>query len=283
MRFKPGAVDRRFVLKVGLAAVIQHFLPSCTLQGDVPSRDKEGEKKFAIKLWGDKVKINQFKLDEVHALSLVFMKFCLEPDVLILPPNFPGFSERWGPLFGVADPDSISLSSLHFTNPSFPGQHLLVAFHEFSHVILYDYHDFRRMELSDLFKLLSKKSSIERLAAVLLFNIANTYNKENGIFRIFDESSYFKDKYGTKSNHFGHPYSNHQELFASALTVFRFFPEEFLERLNELELNERKLVSSIASCILRILEHRSSASEDLVELLPEFYKIKSEAGKLVID
>jgi hypothetical protein len=61
------------------------------------------------------------------------------------------------------------------------------------------------------------------------------YGRMNeALFVVFDESSYFNVREG-----WGHPTSNPSELFASAATVLRFRPDEFIRKASSLNAQER--------------------------------------------
>ncbi len=76
----------------------------------------------------------------------------------------------------------------------------------------------------------------------LLFNVMSEIGwiKEEGekhaFYSVFDESSYLG-----QSLEIGHPYDTPSELGASAITVMRYFPNEFIKKMDELKRADLKL------------------------------------------
>ncbi|MBI5051622.1 hypothetical protein HZC08_02575, partial [Candidatus Micrarchaeota archaeon] len=73
----------------------------------------------------------------------------------------------------------------------------------------------------------------------------------------------------------GHPYSNEMELFASALTVFRFFPKQFVEYFDSSGEERKKVVAAAGLEVIRIVEKMAPDPEVARELLPEVEMIKT--------
>lgn len=69
---------------------------------------------------------------------------------------------------------------------------------------------------------------------------------KNTVFGIFDESTYLEGSACTT----GHPYDNNGELFASATTCMRLFPEEFMRRYNQLDAEQQSVAKDGLSKII---------------------------------
>ncbi|MEK6979514.1 MAG: hypothetical protein AABW86_04795 [Candidatus Micrarchaeota archaeon] len=95
-------------------------------------------------------------------------------------------------------------------------------------------------------------------------------------FAMFDESNYM-----TKGVRLGHPYTHPTELFASALTVFRFYPREFIARYELLSDEIRGVVREAALFILDALEVADNGRGKVSILIPEYelLKVVLEAGQ----
>ena len=74
---------------------------------------------------------------------------------------------------------------------------------------------------------------------------------------------------------YGHPYGNYDEMFASALTVFRFFPDEFINRYEKLGGDIKKAVRNAANSVLNVVETVNTDEAALQTLLPEYRTLKT--------
>jgi hypothetical protein len=92
-------------------------------------------------------------------------------------------------------------------------------------------------------------SNLEYILAIVKSKVSKHH--ESVVFRIFDESTYYpNDAEG------GHPYHGCGELFASASTVMRFKPKEFLWEVSKLKESEKKPVLDAARFVVRqYIEH----------------------------
>jgi hypothetical protein len=180
----------------------------------------------------------------------------------------------------IYEENRIELASKNFTNPLFPNEGIITAFHELSHVIVKEivFDEDQRLNqiLFEVFKVLNDKSGIKvfsRYSIPPKEEIKAVEKLEDNVyFSIFDESFYIKKVYRIETL-LGHPYDDYSELFASALTVLRFFPNEFIQRYNQLNPEQRKVVAKVVRTIFKILEsilkYKDRSSEDIKELLPQ--------------
>lgn len=104
------------------------------------------------------------------------------------------------------------------------------------------------------------------------------------LIRIFDESSYVhstKDFFDLKKHDpMGHPYENYNEFFASAMTVLRYFSDQFLENYKGLKDEEKHLVKPTVQVIFDIIRYKNKKTkkgEPVCELIiPAFKKIQAD-------
>lgn len=79
-------------------------------------------------------------------------------------------------------------------------------------------------------------------------------------------------------------YRSVEALFGSALAVFRFFPEQFLDRFNKMKPDEQREVSQIGKTVLDYLASYARAGElrgqlDLVRAVPAYHVLQTEFMK----
>lgn len=167
------------------------------------------------------------------------------------------------------------MPSIIFTNPKFSNEGIIKLFHELCHSIflksiLYNQNNPRlNMELYNAYKTLIKESGLANLILISKLTGPLKEIEDNDYFSIFDESSYIS---GIDIS-YGHPYSDHNELFASALTVFRYFPDEFIERYRKLSSDKQKVIGEVVKTIFSVLE--SINSDNINNLLPKYNSLKN--------
>jgi hypothetical protein len=173
----------------------------------------------------------------------------------------------------------ILLSSDLFTNPRFEYDGPLVLFHEYAHAIVDSIiqrssGDFREYDrLIQAYRGLLATAGLSFPVRQLLETALATPSQnleDNPYFSIFDESSYLGKEV---AEGFGHPYDNPTELFASALTVLRYFPERFLVRYQSMEPAKRVAVKAVVEVVVQILSSRNRRVMD--QLLPQLSTIRA--------
>jgi len=202
-------------------------------------------------------------LQKLHQLHRVFDKFTFPPKVYIF--EVEDEESRGGSYGG----DKIELPSNIFTCPIFSNEGITKLFHELSHsvvdAIISNTRDQRANRiLFTAYEQLVRKAGWKIPVPTFSLLGAPEEIENNPYFSIFDESSYVKKV----QKNYGHPYSDHNELFASALTVFRFFPYEFVQRYNQLASGQ-KVVASVVRAIFDALESINPKREDINDLLPQ--------------
>lgn len=82
----------------------------------------------------------------------------------------------------------------------------------------------------------------------LFFEFEKFGNMDEGdkLFGLFDESNYLD-----VDSKMGHPYDSPRELFASASTILKFFPKEFMENVSKLSEKEKELVIKVAHFVVK--------------------------------
>ena len=191
----------------------------------------------------------------VHPVSVVIIK--THPE------------KHTGAYFG--DRDRIEIPSSSFNNPEFENEGFIKLFHELGHAIR------KRISLRPdqeansalqaVYRNLVQEAGFDYWTSRLDFNV-DTENSP--YFSIFDESSYIPPH----PSPYGHPYTSPVELYAGALTVLRFFPDEFIERFKNLSSEGKEdAVRAVVRSFIYVLLLTNQGSKDLEELLPQYKKI----------
>ncbi len=124
-----------------------------------------------------------------------------------------------------------------------------VVLHETTHSFVYQLKS-KKPALAKYFE--GKFNELDRFGK---FSDATDIKTTEG-FRVFDESTYAEDIAKRTGTSGGHPYSNSEELFASASTVLQKFPAQFLSQLERLSKEEKNLAKEIAKFVIsRYLEN----------------------------
>jgi hypothetical protein len=213
-------------------------------------------------------------LKNLHQLHAVFNRFTIPSVVYIFEVTDP--KNRGG--INVIEENRIELPSIIFTNPIFTNEGLIVLTHELAHSIvkeiIYNKDQEANKRLFDAYAGLVKAAGWD----IPIPSFFNPALETSPYFTIFDESHYVKREEPQESyniHFYGHPYSDHTELFSSALTILRFFPSEFIQRYNQLNEEQRGLVKEVVGAILNALEFLNPNTGDIELLIPEYKSLKS--------
>ena len=233
------------------------------------------------------IPLEEMLLKELHEQHKVFDKFTAPYGVFILKSeklagmNDEDLEERMRGGYCNYDDSRIYLPSIIFTNPRFPNEGRMKMYHELAHVIMNsvinDDRDQRvNIALFSAYAELVKAAGYDiPMPTFSMFGPPDEI-ENNPCFSIFDESSYLK---GVAEQRFiqgyGHPYNSHNETFASALAVFRFFPDEFARRYEKLGGNVKKAVRNAANAVLNVVEAMNPDENALQTLLPEYRTLKT--------
>jgi hypothetical protein len=168
----------------------------------------------------------------------------------------------------------VTLHAREFLNPDVKGQAEQVACHEILHSKMrnsklqgpqleaYD-------KLREAFFALAKKVDQDRSSPT-----------DDPAFAIFREFSYYPHKPDKKVLiAAGHPWDNSDELFASAVTVFRYYAKDFLIRFEKLKPDVRLVAANGTRGILAFLRSMDSNPEDLKKLIPDISAIEKTIEK----
>lgn len=191
-------------------------------------------------------------IEEAEQIIKHFEKYQYMPQVVILDYEKSGI--KMGLLSQV-----VYLSSPLFTHPDPPNEGFLALHHELSHVLfaavrnnIVDQRLNGRM--FDTYKALvdsvSKSGQCGELAVPFAFSVRDCVGNSPQ-FSNLDEDTYMKRLNVSKGG--GHPHDNYDELFASSLTVFRYFPDQFLERFFESDPETKKAASKVLNNVVDIL------------------------------
>lgn len=208
------------------------------------------------------------KIIKIKHLFEPYVSFSIQVNVVLLKNHRSAFY--------LSDINRIMIPVKNFLNPEFKRQGVMGLFHELGHGFV-----FTLLRHKNLFvKKLIKKAYVDLVerAGFDVFKSRLDYNKtteSNPYFSIFDESSYI---FGYPSE-LGHPYSSVGELFASTLTVIRFFPQEFSKRFKTMSLKEQLAVKDVFDTLIWAILFVNPSEDDLNELLPEHRSIKEVIEK----
>ena len=218
------------------------------------------------------IPIDKAILKRIHEISESFDAFSNPLSIYIY--RFDGDEVMQG--YHLSGFDYNRIHSNHFLKPRFEDDGVLGIFHELAHGIMSD-------------KILSNKEQYSNQTLMKAYNrlrkasevyIGETPEDEfiitplSPYFNIFTESSYV-GHLAKKEVRAGHPWDNHNELFASALSVFRFFPYEFMHRYAELDEQKQDLIGKACKAVFGVLEFVNLNKKDLTRLLPKYEELKS--------
>ncbi|MBI4360104.1 MAG: hypothetical protein HY564_03350 [Candidatus Jacksonbacteria bacterium] len=171
--------------------------------------------------------------------------------------------------------ECVAMTDAYFVNPRYVDEGFQALYHECAHAMIA-----RIQSIEELLLPLHEVSSVYKQLSDL-GEYYNTHGVPRSPWDIFDESNYV----GYKEDTAGHPWSDYNELFASALTVFRFFPDAFIERARVLPNAEQKIASravhSIGGLFKKIAESNGSNPEKAIAgLIPEYETLIDAIKKL---
>lgn len=169
-------------------------------------------------------------------------------------------------------PREVVLPSLAFLDPLFPKEGESHTTHEILHVVEIQTHSTSyAKQHAQLQKAFDKfvTTGGYRPHTIAPLHLGTLDIEYNQLFSLVDESSYG----GKHPSWYGRPYSNHEELFASLLTVTRVFPDRFLDRLKQLSRVQKRAVAAAYFASINILLAIHSDKNDLKKLLPAHNRI----------
>lgn len=222
-------------------------------------KPKGDQKYFAVEVKSE-ADIGQANLDDIGAMAERFSPFIIVPDIFIYHTDD---EDQRG---GVYSPDShrVEFTSISFTDPLFEKEGETKAFHEISHALMQNrinYQEDQRPVLTmfDAYRKLVKAAGWG--VPVPGFGLLGPPDEieNNPYFRIFDESHYTPELKKSISN-YGHPYSSYNEMFASAMAIIHFFPNQFIANYNALKPKQKEPVRTIVQAVDAVL--RSFALEN---------------------
>jgi hypothetical protein len=168
----------------------------------------------------------------------------------------------------------VALSHREFTHPDVPGQAEQVACHEICHSIMYGS------------KFEGTQNEAYKKVREGFFNISKQADPgrekswNDPAFIIFREFSYYKVKPDAKKVlPAGHPWDNPDELFASAVTVFRYYSKDFVGQLEKLNPKTKTVVKEAAQNIFGLLRSMNPDPVVLKRFIPNIEAIEKAVGK----
>lgn len=163
--------------------------------------------------------------------------------------------------------DQVQVNSGCFTNEEFSEQGMQTVYHELAHSL--QDHGNEPSHLEEYLHVGDAYTVLKRASDPFLMGIS----EYSPLFKIFDESTYVLDS----NPDYGHPYDNQYELFASALTIFRFYPKEFAEKYQNLNTNNPHagLVRDAATAVLDVLQIiNPDKPNEMRKILPSYDRIR---------
>lgn len=163
---------------------------------------------------------------------------------------------------------SVKLGSASFTHNFFPGQGNWVAYHELAHLALLvlEYRD------PSLYRKAEQIHAHASLATLDGFLTNRMFN------HLFDEPEYVPRPDIDPNRPVSRPYDNVSELFASAMSVFRFSPDEFARRYLEMKQTagtEAAVAREMGIVVLDLLQGINPDEPKLMrKILPSYDKIR---------
>ncbi len=180
--------------------------------------------------------------------------------------------------------DEVHLSSVVFTKPLFPLEGTMRLYHELCHAALQklkvDTTDPRQMiSLYSAYEKIAKQSNCT-LPIKISFIGPPAFLEEDSLFTLFDESTYLNKLVGGEGiAEYGHPYSDYDELFASAMSVMRFFTEECISKYQKLRSADKRVAVKAGKIILNTFDYISQFAESFdpnvkIHVLPEYERLR---------
>ncbi|WP_121744863.1 hypothetical protein [Natronorubrum halophilum] len=99
--FDPDGTPEEYVFDVALVG-----------QGDVTLRPAEGVETFVLALWGDGVRVENFRIDQTAAETNVGMSYLVQNDLVVRDIVYEGLADTWGTVKigpGIVEPDGTGL------------------------------------------------------------------------------------------------------------------------------------------------------------------------------
>jgi hypothetical protein len=166
----------------------------------------------------------------------------------------------------------VVLANQDFTDPSFPGQGQQVATHEMSHGILHG-SQLEGAQFEAYGKLRDAYSEMMKVAN----ENANGPEKEPCL-SVLREYSYYKNHPQNPEDAdtlpAGHPWSNTDELFASSVSVFRYYAKDFIKKFKALDPESKKLTAEAGKRVMNFLHSMNSDPATLKRLIPHIEEIE---------
>lgn len=184
----------------------------------------------------------------------------------------------------------VEITSTPFLKPLFESEGVIKVSHELVHACMYIFKD--REDTTDRYHRLKKtyERFVKETGYTLpmpsfgLFGPPETL-ENHPLFKIFDESYYVARSLGRINgedrlhpNRYGHPYNDHDELVASAMTVLRKFPELFLEEYEKLSTYHKNLVREEISAIFDMFAWADASEKSFTALIPMYEEIAQAIG-----
>lgn len=226
--------------------------------------------------------------EKVHNQLAIFEKFSG-----YFPPLYIYKSDKRGGSYSPSEERLIATSEV-FKSPDFDDEGFLILFHESSHALHQGFINNITDQTPNHGIFEAYKNLVEGAASIDpngafripmrpfgLFGVPE-FVENNPYFKIFDESHYVPVNNREEGAEYGHPYSNYTELFASATTIMRFYPEQFIENYIATDPNVQTKVRQTVQAIFQLLRwYRKTPGQhenDLRELFPKYDLIASMFG-----
>lgn len=222
------------------------------------------------------VDVGEEHIEAVARLLHDFEHFSLVPAVYIYGTKDP--THRGGEF----DPtfNRVAISSIVFEKPLFKDEGLAKVFHEQVHGVfegvLNNEADQRlNIVMFNAYAALVKAAGYELPMPSFSLLGPPAEIEKNSPFTLFDESTYTPPPPKGSISEYGHPYSSHNELFASASTVIRFFPQEFAERFRHLDEKQQALARDVLAAVDQVYSGLTDELAYVARLLPALAELRT--------
>jgi len=208
----------------------------------------------------------QYPLKSVITELVTPFQYYVSEETTVSISDDPDASGGYGCL---PQPCSVMLAVSSFLNPAFPEDGKVSTIHELFHAV---FNGIRAVEYARQHSAFKKTyRNFVRAAGYRPYSrefYSSARTGQSPLFNLVDESSYIANP-----SSYGHPYSNHRELFASTLTVTSVFPEQFLDRLKLFSDSQKRAVATVYFASISILLTFNENKDNLNTLLPNHERI----------
>ncbi|MBI2048053.1 MAG: hypothetical protein HYT27_02845 [Parcubacteria group bacterium] len=206
---------------------------------------------------------------KIKELSLPLLPYVFSPTIQRISISLVNEERRRGSMYSLPN-NTIEAPYVMFSAPLYENEGERRVFHDLVHAIekaMQEKSSENIQLLRNAYEYLVLHAGFNSMSDKLHFS---NKTENNPYFKIFDESSYTPP---FRPSPYGHPYASHSELFASALTIFRFFPDEFIRRFRELNPHAQETVRFVTKQLFEGLLLYNPDIKALQKLIPRYEEV----------